>query len=79
MLAFSLENKMHKMFHEVIAAAGGLLFIVFGIARQRERKRLIATGLKTEGRLLWDLFIIAGLCLVIFAFGLIIYQMDHQS
>ena len=65
---------MHKIFHEVIAALGGLLFIVFGIARQRERKRLISAGVKTEGPLLWDMFIVAGLCLVIFALGLIIYQ-----
>lgn len=66
------------MFHEVIAAAGGLLFIIFGLARRRERRRLIATGIKTEGPLLWDLFIVAGLCLVIFAFGLIIYKMNHN-
>ena len=69
---------MHKMFHEIIAAAGGLLFTIFGVARQRERRRLIAAGIKTEGPLLWDVFIIAGLCLVIFAFGLIIFGMGHQ-
>jgi hypothetical protein len=78
MLAISLENKMHKMFHEIVAAVGGMLFIIFGIARQRERKRLIATGIKTEGPLLWDMFIITGLCLVIFAVGLIIYKVNHN-
>jgi hypothetical protein len=67
---------MHKIFHEVIAATGGLLFIIFGIARQRERRRLIAANIKTEGPLLWDLFIISGLCLVIFALGLIVYQLN---
>jgi hypothetical protein len=67
---------MHRIFHEVIAALGGLSFIVFGIARQRERKRLITVGIKTEGPLLWDLFIVAGICLLIFAFGLIIYQLN---
>jgi hypothetical protein len=67
---------MHRIFHEVIAALGGLLFIIFGIARQRERKRLISAGIKTEGPLLWDMFIIVGLCLLIFAFGLIIYQLN---
>lgn len=66
---------MHKLFHEIIAALGGLLFIIFGIARQRERRRLIYVGVKTEGPLLWDLFIGVGVCLLIFALGLIIYQM----
>jgi len=69
---------MHRIFHEVIAALGGLLFIIFGIARQRERRRLISAGIKTEGPLLWDMFIIVGLCLLIFAFGLIIYTMNHN-
>ena len=69
---------MHRIFHEVIAALGGLLFIIFGIARQRERKRLISADIKTEGPLLWDMFIIVGLCLLIFAFGLIIYRMNHN-
>jgi hypothetical protein len=69
---------MHRIFHEVIAAIGGLLFIIFGIARQRERKRLISAGIKTEGPLLWDMFIIVGLCLLIFAFGLIIYGINHN-
>ena len=69
---------MHKLFHEIIAAAGGILFIIFGIARQRERKRLISVGTKTEGPLLWDMFIIVGLCLVVFAAGLIIYHMNRN-
>jgi hypothetical protein len=69
---------MHRIFHEVIAALGGLLFIIFGIARQRERRRLISAGIKTEGPLLWDLFIVAGICLLVFAFGLIIYQLNHN-
>lgn len=64
------------MLHEFIAAAGGLLFVVFGRAGQRERKQLITAGIKTEGPLLWEIFIISGLCLVFFAFGLIIYQLS---
>ena len=69
---------MHHLFHEIVAAAGGLLFTIFGIARQRERRRLISAGIKTEGPLLWDVFIIAGMCLVVFAVGLIIYKMNHN-
>lgn len=69
---------MHRVVHEVIAALGGLLFIIFGIARQRERRRLISAGIKTEGPLLWDLFIVAGICLLVFALGLIIYQLNHN-
>jgi hypothetical protein len=65
------------MFHEVMAAAGGLLFIVFGIAKHRERKRLITAGIKTEGPLIWEMFLISGLCLVVFAFGLIIFQLSR--
>lgn len=64
------------MFHEIIAAAGGLLFIVLAIARQRERKQLLTAGIKTEGPLLWEMFLISGLCLVFFSFGLIIYQIS---
>ena len=72
-------NCLHRyfmMFHEVIAAAGGLLFIVFGLARQRERKQLITAGIKTEGPFLWEMFLISGSCLVLFAFGLIVYQLS---
>lgn len=67
---------MHHIFHEVIAAAGGLLFIIFGMARQHERRRLISAGITTEGPLLWNLFIITGICLLAFALGLIIYKMN---
>jgi hypothetical protein len=69
---------MHRSFHDVIAALGGLLFIIFGIARQRERKRLISAGIKTEGPLLWDLFILAGVCLLIFALGVIVYGINQN-
>ena len=63
------------MYHEVIAATGGLLFIALGITRQRERKHLIIAGAKAESPLVWEVFFIAGLCLVFFSFGLIIYQL----
>lgn len=67
------------MFHEVIAAAGGLIFIIFGIARQRERSRLISGGIKTESPLWWNLFILTGICLIIFAAGSVIYKMNHNQ
>lgn len=63
------------MYHEVIAATGGLLFIALGITRQRERKHLIIAGAKAESQLVWEVFVISGLCLVFFSFGLIIYQL----
>ena len=44
-----IDYIFNHMIHEIIAAIGGLLFIVFGIARQRERRRLITAGIKTEG------------------------------
>lgn len=68
---------MHHIIREVIAAIGGLLFIIIGFGRQRERKRLIKAGKKTEGPILWNLFIIVGLCLLVFALGLMIYQLNH--
>jgi len=65
------------MYHEVIAATGGLLFIGLGITRQRERKHLITAGVKAESPLVWEVFVISGMCLVLFSFGLIIYQMTR--
>lgn len=69
---------MHRPIHEIIAAIGGVLFIIIGIARQRERVRLKRDGKKTEGPLVWNLLIIAGVCLLIFALGVIIYRANHQ-
>jgi len=63
------------MFHEVIAATGGLLFIALGITRQRERKHLITAGVKAESPLVWEMFVVFGLCLVFFSLGLIVYQL----
>jgi len=63
------------MYHEVIAATGGLLFITLGITRQRERKHLLTAGVKAESPLVWEVFVISGICLLVFSFGLIVYQM----
>ena len=63
------------MFHEVIAATGGILFIILGVIRQRERKYLITAGVKAESPLVWEVFVISGVCLLFFSFGLIIYQL----
>ena len=69
------KQPARQMYHEVIAATGGLLFIALGITRQRERKHLITAGVKAESPLLWEVFVISGVCLVFFSFGLIVYQM----
>lgn len=69
---------MHKIIHEVIAAIGGILFIIVGVTRQRERIRLMRTGKKTEGPLLWNIIAIAGIGLAIFAIGLIIYKLNRS-
>ena len=68
---------MHSVIHEVTAAIGGILFIIIGVARQKERLRLISTGKKTEGNILWASLIVAGVFLVIFAIGLMVYQLNH--
>jgi UPF0716 family protein affecting phage T7 exclusion len=70
---------MHKLIHEIIAAVGGLMFLIVGIGRQRERRHLISAGKKAESPLLWSLFIIVGICLLIFAIGLIFYQLNRTS
>ncbi|HVV56448.1 MAG TPA: hypothetical protein VHC47_14030 [Mucilaginibacter sp.] len=65
------------MEHEIIAALGGILFIIVGIVRQNERLRLIRSGKKTESSAVWNALIIAGLCLLVFAMGVMIYQLNH--
>ncbi|HVW12734.1 MAG TPA: hypothetical protein VHB54_02865 [Mucilaginibacter sp.] len=69
---------MHRMIHEIIAAAGGALFVIIGISRQNERARIAKSGRKTESPIVWTSLIIAGLCLLIFAMGVIIYQLNHS-
>ena len=69
---------MHKFIHEIIAAIGGILFILIGLSRQQERLRLISTGKKTEGNALWAALVIAGVFLLVFAMGLMFYQLHHQ-
>lgn len=61
------------MYHVVIAAIGGLLFIALGITRQRERKHLLTAGVKTESPLIWETFVVSGVCLIFFSLGSIIY------
>ena len=63
------------MYHEVIAATGGLLFIALGITRQRERKHLLTAGVKAESPMVWEVLVISGVCLVLFSFGLIVYEL----
>jgi len=69
---------MHGIIHEITAAIGGILFIIIGITRQKERLRMISTGKKTEGNILWTSLIVAGVFLLIFALGLMMYQLNHQ-
>jgi hypothetical protein len=70
---------MHGIYHEVIAALGGILFIIIGITRQQERLRVARTGKQAESNVLWTSLIIAGTCLLIFAVGLLLYQMNHNA
>jgi hypothetical protein len=67
----------HSIYHEIIAAVGGLLFIIIGVTRQRERLRYIKTGKKSEGPIIWTALVVAGTFLLIFALGLIIYRLNH--
>jgi hypothetical protein len=65
------------MVHEIIAAIGGILFILIGAARQRERMRLLRSGKKTEGPAVWGALVIAGAFLLVFAVGLMLYQWNR--
>jgi len=69
---------MHGIYHEIIAAAGGVLFIIIGVTRRQERLRLIRTDGKTESNVLWTSLVIAGICLLIFAVGLLMYKLSHN-
>ena len=69
---------MHRFIHEIIAAIGGILFIIIGVSRQRERMRILKTGKKTEGNVLWVSLVVAGIFLLIFAVGLILYQLNRN-
>ena len=69
---------MHRFIHEIIAAIGGIIFIIIGVSRQRERMRILKTGKKTEGNVLWVSLVIAGIFLLVFAVGLIIYQLNRN-
>jgi len=68
----------HHITREVIAALGGILFIIFGVTRRQERLRLIRTGGKTESNMLWVSLVAAGTCLLIFAVGLLMYQLNRD-
>ena len=75
MLAGESNNHLH-MYHEVIAATGGLLFIALGIARRRERKKLLTAGIGTESPLIWETFVASGLFLIVFALGLSAHELS---
>lgn len=67
---------MDISYHVWIAAIGGFLFILVGIARQMERSRLIKMARKPESRLVWLSLFGAGICLLAFAFSIIIYHLS---
>jgi len=69
----------HITYHIWLAAIGGFLFILVGIARRVERSHHIKTGRKPESQLVWSLLLSAGICLLVFAFGIIIYQLNQQQ
>ena len=69
---------MHGLYNEVIAAVGGVLFIIIGITRRQERLRAVGAGKKSESNVLWTSLVVAGTCLLIFSVGLLIYQMNHN-
>ena len=68
---------MHITYHVWLAAIGGFLFILVGVARQMERAHLVKTGRKAESRLVWTSLLGVGACLLVFAFGIFIFRMIH--
>jgi hypothetical protein len=69
---------MHISFHVIVAAIGGFLFILVGIARQMERARLLKMGKKAESAWVWVSLLIIGILLLAFAFGIVIFRLDHH-
>jgi len=69
---------MHISFHVIIAAIGGFLFILVGIARQMERARLLKMGKKAESAWIWASLLTIGILLLAFAFGVFIHGSDHH-
>jgi len=69
---------MHISYHVWIAAIGGFLFILAGIARNMERSRLVKMGRTAESRLVWSSLLGAGICLLAFAFSIIIYHLSQM-
>ncbi len=69
---------MHGIYHEVLAALGGVLFIIIGITRRQERLRVARTGKNAESNILWTSLVVAGTCLLVFSVGLIIYHISHN-
>ncbi|MBS1531206.1 MAG: hypothetical protein JSU01_12945 [Bacteroidetes bacterium] len=65
---------MHITYHVWIAAIGGFLFILVGIARQMERSRLVKMNRKPESQWVWVSLLGLGVCLLIFAFGIMTYH-----
>ena len=66
---------IHAIIHELIAAVGGVIFVFIGAAKHRERKWQLNEGYQVNSALLEMLFIVFGITLVLFAAGLIAYQL----
>jgi hypothetical protein len=69
---------MHIGFHVIIAAIGGFLFILVGVARQMERARMLKMHKKAESAGVWASLLIIGMLLMAFAFGIVIFRLDHH-
>jgi hypothetical protein len=69
---------MHIGFHVIIAAIGGFLFILVGVARQMERARVLKMRKKAESAWVWASLLIIGMLLMAFAFGIVIFRLDHH-
>jgi hypothetical protein len=69
---------MHIGFHVIVAAIGGFLFILAGVARQMERARMLKMHKKAESAWVWILLLTIGIVLLGFAFGVIIFHLDHH-
>jgi hypothetical protein len=69
---------MHIGYHEIIAAIGGFLFILVGIARQMERARMLKLRKPAESAWVWISLLVIGMLLLSFAFGIVIYRLDHH-
>lgn len=62
--------------HQLIAGFGGMMFIMMGVERRRERRLALQAGKEAESPAFWNMLIFTGICLLIFSTGLMLCRIN---